>query len=121
MHNAKKSVLVTGGTGQQGGAVVNALLASMGTDIHICALTRNADSQPARALARRGVELRQGDLRDAASVSEALRGVDFAYLVTDFRGVEGVEGEVMQGKQFIEMAKCAGQYKVYLLSIPWLI
>jgi uncharacterized protein YbjT (DUF2867 family) len=101
--------LVVGATGQQGGGVVEALLASDRPDLTVRALTRNPSSSTAQALARRGVQPVKGDLLDRQSIFKALEGVDAAYLVTDFRGPEDVEGELKQGKQFVDVAKEAGK------------
>lgn len=103
-----KTILVVGATGQQGGGVVDALLASSRTDITIRALTRNPSSSSAQKLQAQGAHLCQGDLLDDRSVEEALRGVDAAYLVTEFRGPKGVEGELEQGYRFVDAAKRAG-------------
>jgi uncharacterized protein YbjT (DUF2867 family) len=65
-------VLVGGATGQQGGAVVNELLAR---GYRVRALTRRPDSAAAAALAARGVEIVQGDYNDAYSLDRALVGV----------------------------------------------
>ena len=54
-----RAILITGVTGNQGGAVANAL---KGTGFHLRGLTRKPDSEPATALARHGVELVKGDL-----------------------------------------------------------
>lgn len=101
-------ILVVGATGQQGGGVINALLASGRTDLSIRALTRNPSSASAQALAQRGVHAFKGDLLDRQSVVDALEGVDAAYLVTDFRGPEDVAGELRQGRQFVDAAKETG-------------
>ena len=55
------TVLVTGATGRQGGAVASALL-DRGWSIR--ALTRDASQPAAGVLAQRGAELIQGDLED---------------------------------------------------------
>ena len=58
-----KAVLITGATGKQGGAVVNALLSS---DFTILAVTRNTASPSAQKLAQKSpkIKLVQGDLND---------------------------------------------------------
>lgn len=106
--NAMKTILVVGATGQQGGAVVDALLAAAGSDTTIRALTRNPSSHHAQRLGKRGIELCHGDLSDLRTVEEALRGVSLAFLVTDFRGPGEVDGELKQGFQFVGAAKKAG-------------
>jgi uncharacterized protein YbjT (DUF2867 family) len=99
-------VLVTGATGKQGGAVSRHLLAR---GVRVRALTRNADSHAARALAIYGAEIVAGDMNDAASLSRALVGVNTVFAVQDFwaKGV-GYEGEVQQGVNLANAALDAG-------------
>ncbi len=66
--STKRHVLVTGATGQQGGAVAAALL-SRGH--RVTALTRKPDGEAARRLAAAGAAILAGDLGDAASVRQA--------------------------------------------------
>ncbi|GAB3749027.1 NmrA family NAD(P)-binding protein [Microlunatus parietis] len=73
-----RTVLVTGATGNQGGAVARELL-RRGHSVR--ALTRRPDSAAATALAGLGAELRQGDFEDPASLATAARGADAAYLM----------------------------------------
>ncbi|KAL2015144.1 hypothetical protein VTK56DRAFT_6198 [Thermocarpiscus australiensis] len=66
MASTLRNVLVVGATGNQGGAVVKALLnlPRTATPVHILALTRNAQSERAKALAEANkgvVELVEGD------------------------------------------------------------
>ena len=56
-----KLVLVTGATGNQGGAVVQALLAQ---GHQVRALTRNSASPAAQRLSEQGVEIATGDFTD---------------------------------------------------------
>jgi uncharacterized protein YbjT (DUF2867 family) len=102
------TILVVGATGQQGGGVINALLSHGNTDLVIRALTRNPSSAAAKTVLARGVQPVKGDLLDRPSLLAALTGVDQAYLVTDFRGPDDVEGELKQGRLFIDTAKEAG-------------
>ena len=74
----KRSVLVTGATGQQGGAVARAL---MSKGHRVKALTRNPDSDAARRLISAGADLVTGDFGDAESVRTAARGVDTMFLM----------------------------------------
>jgi uncharacterized protein YbjT (DUF2867 family) len=107
-ENTMTSLLVVGATGQQGGGVISALLGYGRTDLTIKALTRNTSSAAAQSLSRKAVQLCKGDLLDRQSLLNALDGVDAAYLVTDFRGPEDIEGEMKQGKQFVDAAKESG-------------
>ena len=69
-------VLVTGATGFTGGHLAAHLLAR-GHDVR--ALVR--DAARAEGLARQGIDLAVGDLRDRASLGAALRGVEVVYHV----------------------------------------
>ena len=99
-----KKILVTGATGQQGGSIVDALL-DAGHEVR--GLTRDSQSDRARVLEDRGVEIAQGDFTDRASLEKALTGVDGAFLMsTPFEG--GVEVETQQGIAFVEAAHTVG-------------
>lgn len=100
----KRSVLVTGATGQQGGAVAHALL-SRGH--HVKALTRQPDSDTARRLASAGAEIVAGDLGEATSVLKAANDVDTMFLMGNSYEA-GVEAETRQGILAADAAKAAG-------------
>jgi len=104
MLNADKTVLITGATGQQGGAVIRHMLAK---GWHLRALTRNTSGDTALNLAHQGVELAQGDLEDLASLEDAAHGVYGIYSVQNFWKV-GAKREVQQGKSLADVAKKAG-------------
>ena len=104
MTNNKRSVLVAGATGQQGGAVVRALLA---TGHRVKALTRKPDSDAARRLAAAGVDVIAGDLGDTASVVRAASGVDTMFLMGNSYEA-GMEAETRQGIAAADAAKAAG-------------
>ncbi len=102
--STKRSVLVTGATGQQGGAVARALL-SRGHRVK--ALTRKPDSDAARQLMSAGVDLVTGDLSDAASVLKAATGAGTMFLMgNSFEA--GTGEETRQGIIAAEAAKDAG-------------
>jgi uncharacterized protein YbjT (DUF2867 family) len=89
-----QTVVVTGATDRQGGAVVRHMLPK---GWRIRALTRNPRSAPALDLAHRGVDVVAGDLDDQASLAAALAGAYGVYSVQDFWSV-GARREVAQGK-----------------------
>jgi uncharacterized protein YbjT (DUF2867 family) len=64
-QNANKLILVTGATGNQGGAVARELLQC---GFQVRALTRDAQKPKAVALKKLGAELIQGDLDDRTSI-----------------------------------------------------
>ena len=105
-----KKILVTGATGQQGGAIAHELLEK---NASIRVLTRHPESPKAKALAARGAEVVSGDLDDAASIEQALKGVWGAFGVQN-TWEAGVEKEEEQGKRFATLAKKANvQHLVY--------
>ncbi|KAH8897552.1 NAD(P)-binding protein [Thozetella sp. PMI_491] len=110
-------ILVTGGTGQQGSAVIDALLAAKPSSVQIRTLTRNLGSPKAKKLEQLGVKLVKGDLEDRNSLVPALTGCSAAYLVTDFSGPHDVEGEIEQGKRFVDVAKELGVKHLVFSSV----
>ncbi|MDX8443747.1 NmrA/HSCARG family protein [Mesorhizobium australafricanum] len=100
----KIEILVTGATGQQGGAVARALL-SKGHKVK--ALTRSPDSNAARQLAAAGAEIVAGDLSDKASITKAARGSDTMFLMGTVTEA-GMEEETRQGILAADAAKAAG-------------
>ncbi len=105
-HHSGQTILVTGATGQQGGAAARHLLKE---GWKVRALVRDANKPAAQALAKRGVELVKGDLYDRVSVDVALKDVYGAYSVQNFWLKDvGYNGEVRQGTMLADAAKAAG-------------
>lgn len=96
-------ILLTGITGNIGGATARALLAK---GVRFRALVR--DPGKASAWAAKGVELVQGDIEDAAAVKRALAGVDRALLV-------------MPNGEFQERAELAFTRTAKEAGLPWII
>ncbi|MGW1979462.1 NmrA/HSCARG family protein [Streptomyces sp. NPDC001889] len=99
-------VLVAGATGNQGGAVVDALLREPAA-WRVRALTRSPDGAAARRLAARGAEIVGGDLADRGAMDRAVRGAYGVFSVQNFRTARA-EGEVTQGITLAEAAAAAG-------------
>ena len=100
--STNETILVTGATGQQGGAVARCLLSQRQ---NVRALTRN----PAKAeeLKRQGAEVVAGDLNNRDSVDSAVRGVNKILLITTpFEA--GMDAEVQQAINVVDAAKTAG-------------
>lgn len=98
-------VLVTGATGNQGGAVARHLL-SRGR-FSVRAMTRDPDGPEADALRERGAEVVEGDFEDPDSLRRAVDGAYGAYSVQN-SWEAGVEAEVEQGVRFAEVVREAG-------------
>src|ERR1700720_3989656 len=101
--STKRSVLFTGATGRQGGAVVRALL-SRGHRVK--ALTRKPDSDAVRKLKAEGADVLVGDLGDATSILRAAGDVDTMFLMGNSYEA-GVEEEIRQGIIAADAAKAA--------------
>ncbi|WP_201756096.1 NmrA/HSCARG family protein [Corallococcus silvisoli] len=99
------TVLVTGATGQQGGAVIRQLL---NRGHHVVALVRDVESPSARALQKPGVVLAQGDFEDRRTLERAMRGVDAVYAMGTPFGSGGVDAEIHHGQNLADAAKRSG-------------
>jgi len=103
------AVLVTGATGQQGGAAARHLVQH---GHRVRALTRRATSPKAQALAAAGIELVTGDLDDRRAVDQACAGMDAVFLMTTpFEA--GTGAETRQATAVVDAAQAAGAYLVY--------
>lgn len=111
-----RALLITGATGKQGAAVINALLARQPSDFVLLAATRNAQSASAKRLASKSdrIKLVQGDL-DAtpallASAKAAAGPVPLwgVYSVQALQGSKKMEDEKKQGKALIDESIKAG-------------
>ncbi len=106
----ERTILITGATGKQGGAVACALA---GKGFKIRALTRKPEGDAAKALAKTGAEIVKGDLDDAASVAKALEGAWGVFAVQN-TWEAGVAREEDQGKRLANLAREARvQHFVY--------
>src|SRR5262245_54577736 len=99
-----RTVLITGATGNQGGAVARALA---GKGFALRGMTRKPDSDAAKALSAGGVAIVKGDLDDEASLRSALSGAWGVYAVQN-TWEAGVQKEEEQGKRIATLARDAG-------------
>jgi uncharacterized protein YbjT (DUF2867 family) len=105
-----RTILITGVTGNQGGAVARAL---QGSGFRLRGLTRKPESERAVELAGRGVDIVKGDLDDEATLRRALAGAWGVFGVQN-TGEAGVEREEEQGKRLATLAREAGvEHYVY--------
>ena len=87
-----KTIFVTGGTGNQGGAVARSLVQQ---GFVVKALARDPNSHKAQSLKNVQIDVVKGDLNDASSYKEYLNGVHGIFSVQTFEN--GVEKEIKQG------------------------
>ncbi|SYZ73284.1 NmrA family protein [Candidatus Zixiibacteriota bacterium] len=106
-------ILVTGATGQQGGAVARELLAN---GFKVRAMTRHPEGEKARMLATWGATIIKGDLDDAESLEKALNDVWGVFAVQN-TWEAGVEKEEEQGKRIVQLARKGGVHHFVYTSV----
>ena len=104
-----RTILITGVTGNQGGAVALALRDS---GFHLRGLTRKPDSERAVALTRHCVDIVKGDLDDEATLRRALAGAWGVFGVQNTLEA-GTEGEEVQGKRLAGKATAFGTGRLH--------
>lgn len=108
--NLERIILVTGATGNQGGAVARHLLQH--GNFKVRAFVRDLNKPAAQALQQAGAELVVGEFNNRASLEGALQGAYGVFSVQNFQN--GMETEIRQGKAVADAAKAASiQHFVY--------
>ena len=105
---AKKIIAVAGATGAQGGGLTRAILDDPNGGYTARALTRDPNSDKAKALAKAGAEVVGANVDDVGSLVNAFKGADAAYCVTFFWEHFSPQKETEQAKNLAMAAKEAG-------------
>jgi uncharacterized protein YbjT (DUF2867 family) len=103
----KKIIAVVGATGAQGGGLVRAILKHKNSPFAARAITRNANSDAAKALADAGAEIVEADVDDVKSLTKAFEGAYGAFCVTFFWAHFKPELELSQARNMAKAAKDA--------------
>jgi uncharacterized protein YbjT (DUF2867 family) len=103
----KLTVVVTGSTGKQGGAIARALL-ERGHKVR--AVTRDPNTSQAKLLANAGATLVAASLGDTSEITKALEGATSLFAMTMPSG--GTDAERRQGIALADTAKAAGVHLV---------
>ncbi|WP_112246874.1 NmrA/HSCARG family protein [Kribbella monticola] len=103
----KLLIAVVGATGSQGGGLVRAILNDPDATYAVRALTRNAESDSAKALAAAGAEVVEADLDDEASLRKAFEGAHGAYVVTNYWVHRTPEEEAARSRGQMELEQAA--------------
>ncbi len=103
----KKIIAVMGATGAQGGGLVRAILDDPSGEFAARAITRDVNSEKAKALARAGAEVVAGDVDDAASLERAFAGAYGAFCVTFYWDHFSPEKELAHAAAMVQAAKGA--------------
>jgi uncharacterized protein YbjT (DUF2867 family) len=104
----KKVIAVLGATGAQGGGLVRSILNDKSGEFTARALTRDVNSDKARALSKMGAEVVKAELDDFDSLKKSFSGAYGVYGVTNFWEHFSPEKEKAQAKSIANAAKDAG-------------
>jgi uncharacterized protein YbjT (DUF2867 family) len=112
----RQIITVVGGTGAQGGGVVDALLASGQYAVRV--VTRDPSSKSAEALAKRGIGVVKGDLTEPSSLHAAFDGAYGAFIVTNFWDPGQMAKETEIGVAAVKEARDAGVQHLIWSTLP---
>lgn len=104
----KKIIAIVGATGAQGKGLINSILNDSDGGFKVRAITRNADSDKARELAKLGVEVVEANVDNKESLVNAFKGAYGAYCVTFFWEHFSPEKENETARNMAEAASEAG-------------
>lgn len=121
---ADKVLLITGGTGSFGNAVLRRLLDTDITEIRIFSRDEKKQDDMRRTYANSRLKFYLGDVRDRRSLTGAMRGVDYCFHAAALKQVPSCEFHPMQAVQtnvigtdnVLSEAIAAGLSKVICLS-----
>ena len=104
----KRIIAVVGATGTQGGSLVRAILGDVSGRFIPRGVSRNVNSDKAKALAKLGAEVVAADIDDVESLKRAFKGAYGAYCVTFFWEHFSPEKEIAQASNMAKAAQEAG-------------
>lgn len=105
-----KLITVFGATGNQGGSVIDAILADgqLSKEFKVRGITRDTSKKSAQELAKRGVEVVAADLGSVDSLTAAIEGSHTVFLVTNYWESMDADLEYSQGKNVVDVSKVVG-------------
>ena len=119
--SAKKLITVFGATGNQGGSILDIVLArpDLQEKWALRGITRDPQSSKSKALTEKGVEMVKADVDDPESVKQAVSGSYGVFGVTDFWSIMDKEREIKQGKNIFQASKEAGVKHFVWSALPY--
>jgi UDP-N-acetylglucosamine 4,6-dehydratase/5-epimerase len=119
-----KTLLITGGTGSFGNAVLRRFLDSDLREIRIFSRDEKKQDDMRKRYNNAKLKFYLGDVRDARSVAAAMRGVDFVFQAAalkqvpscEFHPMQAVRTNVLGTENVLEAAIAAGVKRVVCLS-----
>jgi len=124
MKLSEKSLLITGGTGSFGNAVLNRFLDSEIAEIRIFSRDEKKQDDMRKRYNNPKLKFYIGDVRDQRSVEQAMRGVDYVFHAAalkqvpscEFYPMQAVRTNVLGTENVLEAAVAAGVKRVVTLS-----
>jgi UDP-glucose 4-epimerase len=121
---ANQTLLITGGTGSFGNAVLRRLLSSELREIRIFSRDEKKQDDMRKRYKSEKLKFYLGDVRDPLSVAAAMRGVDFCFQAAalkqvpscEFHPMEAVRTNVLGTQNVLEAAIAEGVKRVVCLS-----
>ena len=104
----KKIIAVMGATGAQGGGLARAILNDPTGEFSLRVLTRNADSERAKALARLGAEVTVADADNPETLTRAFKDAFGAFCLTNFWEHFSPDRELAQAQAMAKAVRQAG-------------
>ena len=120
----KKVLLITGGTGSFGNAVLRRFLGSDISEIRIFSRDEKKQDDMRKRYNNNKLKFYIGDVRDSRSLAAAMRGVDYVFHAAalkqvpscEFHPMEAVRTNVLGTENVLEAAVAAGVKRVVCLS-----
>ncbi len=124
MNSNLKTLLITGGTGSFGNAVLRSFLSSDIAEIRILSRDEKKQDDMRRRIGDERIKFYIGDVRDYSAVLNAVRGVDHIFHAAalkqvpscEFHPLEAVKTNILGTENVLEAAIAAGVKRVVCLS-----
>ena len=121
---ASKTLLITGGTGSFGNAVLRRFLASDIAEIRVFSRDEKKQEDMRVRYADKKLKFYVGDVRDANSIADAMQGVDFCFHAAalkqvpscEFHPIQAVQTNVLGTENMLNAAIRSGVKRVIVLS-----
>tara|TARA_B100000963_G_C22624857_1_gene671804 strand:+ start:1101 stop:2111 length:1011 start_codon:yes stop_codon:yes gene_type:complete len=121
---ANKKLLITGGTGSFGNAVVNKFLQEDIEEIRIFSRDEKKQDDMRKQIKKENVKFFLGDVRDRSSIDRAMKGIDFVFHAAalkqvpscEFFPLEAVKTNILGAENVINSAFENEAEKIILLS-----
>ena len=118
--STKKLLTVFGATGNQGGSVIDFVLArpQLSAKYALRGVTRDPSSDKSKKLSSQGVEMVKAELDDLESLKTAVKGSYGVFGVTDFWSLMDKNREIQQGKNIFAACKAEGVTHFVFSALP---